>query len=263
MSTAISFHRDEVLIQGRFHRPMGHRRVPTVILLQGSPGDAEDVLGLGQQFASNGYNALTFNYSGTQRSGGLSSFANSQLDIAAAYRFLEESEDLPVDKSRLVLGGWSYGGGMALTYAASHPEVTAVFSVSGTDHGEFMREYIRDADYRSLVDDIFDEMAAPNSPWRLAPDATPREIAERDLDIDPYDLRLAAPSLADRHLLLIGGWDDINVKVDNHLLPLYRVLQSEGARHASIVAFQDGHGFEKVRDELATAILRWMDSVLQ
>ena len=242
---------------------MGHRRVPTVILPQGSPGNEEDVLGLGQHFASNGYNALTFNYSGTQSSEGLSSFADSQLDIAAAYRFLEESEDLPVDKSRLVLGGWSYGGGMALTYAASHSEVTAAFSVAGTDHGEFMREYIRDADYRSLVDGIFDEMAVPGSPWRLAPDATPREIAERHLDIDAYDLRLAAPSLADRHLLLIGGWHDVNVKVENHLLPLYRVLQSEGARHVSIVAFEDSHGFENVRDELADVILRWMDAVLQ
>lgn len=263
MPTPVSFHRDEVLLYGRFHRAEGNRRLPTVILLQGSPGNEEDVLGLGQAFASNGYSALTFNYSGTLRSEGLSSFANSQLDIAAAYRFLEESEDLPVDRGRLVLGGWSYGGGMALTYAAGHPEVTAVFSVAGTDYGEFMREYLRDADYRNLIDGIFDEMAAPDSPWRLGPDATPREIAERHLDIDPHDLRLAAPSLADRHLLLIGGWDDVNVKVDNHLLPLYRALRSEGARQVSIRTFQDSHGFEKVRYELANAILRWMDTVLQ
>ncbi len=262
MSTPISFRRNEILLHGRFHRAEGNQRHPTVILLQGSPGNEEDVLGLGQQFAQSGYNALTFNYSGTQRSGGLSSFANSQLDIAAAYRFLDESDDLPVDRSRLVLGGWSYGGGMALTYAANNPEVMAVFSVAGTDHGEFMREYLRDADYRSLVDAIFDEMAAPDSPWRLAPGATPREVTEQHLAIDPYDLRLAAPSLADRHLLLIGGWDDLNVKIDNHLLPLYRALQSEGARHVSVVAFQDAHGFQTVRNELARAILDWMDNVL-
>ncbi len=263
MPIPVSFHREKVLIQGRFHRAVGHRACPTVILLQGSPGNTEDVLGLGRRFASNGYNTLTFNYSGTQRSEGLSSFANSQLDIAAAYRFLEENDDLSVDRSRLVLGGWSYGGGMALTYAARQPEVTAAFSLAGTDHGEFMREYIRDASYRSLVDGISDGLSVPDSPWRLAPGATPREIAERHLAVDAYDLRMAAPGLADRHLLLVGGWDDVNVKIENHLLPLYRVLQSEGARHVSIVAFQDGHGFENVRDKLADLIIRWMDAVLQ
>jgi len=263
MSAEVSFHRDEVLLLGRFHRARGHGRVPTAILLQGGAGNTEDVLGLGQQFASNGYNALTFNYSGTQKSGGLSSFANSQLDIAAAYRFLEESEGLSVDKSRLILGGYSYGGGMALSYAASHSEVTAVFSVAGTDHGEAMREYIRNADFRSMADAMFDELAGPDSPWRHAPGATPREIAEQHLDVDAYDLQLAAPRLADRHLLLIGGWDDVYVTVENHLLPLYRALQSEGARHVSIVAFQDGHGFDNVRDELADVILRWMDAALR
>lgn len=235
---------------------------PTVLLLQGGPGNEEDVLGLGQKFVAHGYNALTFNYRGTHRSEGLSSFANAQLDIAAAYRFLDDRKNLPIDAQRLILGGWSYGGGMALTYAASHPEVRRVFSVAGTDHGEFMREYRRDPGYRTFVDETFDEMMLPNSPWRLAPGATPREIAEQHANTDAYDLRLSAPALADRHVLLIGGWDDLVVKIENHLLPLYRTLRSAGAAHLSMLAFQDDHLFEKVRDELAQAIIEWMDGVL-
>ena len=231
-------------------------------MLQGSPGNEEDVLGLGANFAQNGYNVLTFNYSGTHRSEGLSSFANSQLDIAAAYRFLHETEALQIDRDHLILGGWSYGGGMALTYAANHPEVTAVFSIAGTDHGEFMREYVRDVNYRRMVDQIFDEMTEPDSPWRLAPGATPRELVDQHVDIDEYDLRLVASRLVNKNILIVGGWDDLNVKIDNHLLPLYRTLRSEGARQVSMLAFQDGHGFEKVREELAGAILEWMDSAV-
>lgn len=262
VSTPISFRRGDVRLRGRFHRTTNDGRHPTVVLLQGSPGNETDVLGLGGRLASRGFNALTFNYSGTQRSEGLSSFAASQQDIEAAYRFLHDATDLPIDRDRLVLGGWSYGGGMALTYAAGHPEVAAVFSVAGTDHGEFMREYARDADYRRMVDDIFDGMSRPDSLWRLAPGASPREISKQHIDIDPYDLRLAAPRLADRHVLLVGGWDDRNVKIEHHILPLYRALRSEGAQDVSILAFQDGHGFERVRDRLATAILDWMTSVV-
>lgn len=32
-----------------------------------------------------------------------------------------------IDTGKLVLGGWSYGGGMALAYAASHPEIQRFF----------------------------------------------------------------------------------------------------------------------------------------
>lgn len=263
MTRPVSFGRDDILLQGRFHPAQGAAAsFPTVLLLPGSPGNEEDVLGLGGLFARRSYNVLTFNYSGTQRSEGLSSFANSQMDIAAAYRFLVEATDLRVDTDRLVLGGWSYGGGMALTYAANHPEVSAVFSIAGTDHGEFMREYGRDNEYRRMVDGIFDEVAAPGSPWRLEPGATPREIVEQHTDVDAYDLRLAAPQLADRDILIVGGWDDLNVKIDNHLLPLYRALRSAGATRVSMLAFQDDHRFGRVREELAGEILKWMDRVL-
>ena len=135
MSLPISFRRGGVLLHGTFHRAEGQGRRPTIILLPGSPGGGEDVLGLGRRFASSGWHALTFNYSGTHRSEGLSSFASSQQDIAAAYRFLREADELSADLDRLVLGGWSYGGGMALTYAADHPEVRAVFSLAGTSTG--------------------------------------------------------------------------------------------------------------------------------
>lgn len=261
MAIEMSFLRGDLRLQARFHRGKGDAQLPTVLLLQGSPGNPVDVLGLGERFAKHGYNTLTFNYCGTHNSEGLSSFADAQLDIAAAYRFLEECALPGVDSDRVILGGWSYGGGMALTYAAGHPEVPAVFSIAGTDHGEFMREYARDSTFRRMVDGIFADLEHPASPWRLAPGATPRETFEQGSSVDDYDLQRSAPDLATRNLLIIGGWDDLNVKIENHLLPLYRALKSQGSDHATMVTFHDDHSFEKVRDQLADSILEWMETL--
>lgn len=242
------------------HEGRGAGRAPAMLLLQGSPGNPDDVLGLGARWARSGYNVMTFNYSGTHQSEGLSSFESTQLDIAAAHRRLVELCGLRLDDDRLVLGGWSYGGGMALTYAANHRAIKTVFSIAGTDHAEFMREYARDVAYRRMVDEIFSAMSTPDSPWRLAPGATPSEIFAARAPMDAYDLQRLAPQLVDRHVLVVGAWDDANVKIDTHALAFYRALRSHDACDATILAFQDGHTFSNTRDELAQAVLAWMET---
>jgi dienelactone hydrolase len=242
------------------HEAQGDGATATILLLQGSPGNPEDVLGLGARWAQRGYNVMTFNYSGTHESEGLSSFESTQLDIAAAHRYLRDAAGLWIDDDRFVLGGWSYGGGMALTYAANHSEIKTVFSISGTDHGEFMREYARDGAYRRMVDGIFSAMSTPDSPWRLAAGSTPSELLAAGGSLDAFDLQLLAPKLVDRHVLLVGGWDDHNVKIDTHVLPLYRTLRSHDALDISILALQDDHAFSNTSEELAQSVLAWVEA---
>ncbi len=262
MAVPITFHREDVRLQGKLHPATGEPPFPTLILLQGSPGNTEDVLGLGAELATRGYNTLTFNYSGTQESGGFSSFENTQADIAAAFGYLADNcEQLDVDPDRVILGGWSYGGGMGLTYAANNPEVRAVFSIAGTDHGEFMREYQSDPVYHAMIDEIFESMQQLNSPWRLAPGATPSEIGTDLSRIQPFDLREVAAQLSDRHILLVGGWEDLNVKIEKHLVPLYRALVSHGAQHVRVELLWDDHGFSNVRAELVDLLVDWMAQV--
>ncbi len=261
-SEHIEIKRAGLLLRGRFHRAERSSRGPAVLLLQGSPGNEEDVLGLGSGLAQAGISVLTFNYSGTLRSEGLSSFAATQADIAAAYEFIRTNrKQLDIDPSLVVLGGWSYGGGMGMTYAANHPEVRALFSIAGTDHGEFMREYATDERYREMVDHIFEEMARPDSPWRLAPGATPRDYRKEVHDITPYDLRKAADQLADRQILLVGAWDDTSVKVDNHILPLYRTLQRAGCTSVSIQVLATDHAFTDHRQRLLKVVLDWIENL--
>jgi len=165
-----------------------------------------------------------------------------------------------VDTTRLYLGGWSYGGGMALTYAANHPEITDVFSIAGTDHGEFFREYMHNDEFKKMIDSMFERLAAPSGPVRfpeggMPKDVTEQEIAEADSTID---LRKSAPLLAHKNILLIGAWDDVMVTMDHHILPLYRALQKQQAQNVKIVAFQDNHAFIKSRAELANTIREWI-----
>jgi len=76
--------------------------------------------------------------------------------------------------------------------------------------------------------------------------------------VDFYDLRLSAPKLADRKILLIGGWDDRNVTIDNHLLPLYRALKKENGPNVEFIAYQADHSFSNVREKLAEDIVEWI-----
>ena len=239
---------------------------PAVLLLHGFPGNDSDVLGIGAALAEAGVDVLTFNYSGTHRSGGEFSMENSQRDIAAALEFIRNADTVAgheIDTSRIVLGGWSFGGGMALTFAADHPEIRAVFSVSGTDHGEFMREYFRNKRFSNEIDEIFENLEHPSGPVRFASGARPCDATERIVaQSNPnFDLRVAAPHLMDRHVLLIGGWDDANVTMENHVLPLYRMLTEIGAKHVRMEAVQDSHWFEESRAHLASLVASWLSNI--
>ncbi|HSO77484.1 MAG TPA: hypothetical protein VLQ76_02870, partial [Bacteroidales bacterium] len=89
----IDISREGIILKGKFYRVAGEGVFPTVILLQGSPGNPTDVIGLGKRLTQYGINAMTFNYSGTHQSQGRLSFPNSLADIAAAYKFLENQEN--------------------------------------------------------------------------------------------------------------------------------------------------------------------------
>jgi dipeptidyl aminopeptidase/acylaminoacyl peptidase len=181
-------------------------------------------------------------------------------DIRAAIEYLDQPEVIRryhIDTDRLVLGGYSYGGGMALAYAAQHPKVQRVFTIAATDHGEFARECQRNPAFAQTIGALFKELESPNGPVRFVAEAALEELVR---DPEPYDLRSHATDLANRDLLLIGGWDDSNVTIEHHVLPFYRALKGARAQSVQIAAFQDDHAFERSRERLAEAVVRWVKS---
>jgi hypothetical protein len=107
----ITIDRSGVLLGGKFYVSEGTGVFPTVILLQGSPGNETDVMGIGKILSRSEINALTFNYSGTFKSEGKTSLENSEMDIMAAYKFLHNAENITkfkIDTAFIILGGWFY-----------------------------------------------------------------------------------------------------------------------------------------------------------
>jgi hypothetical protein len=256
----ISFPSQGHSLKGKFFPANSGTAQPTIILLHGFPGNETDVLGLGKSISESGFNVLVFNYSGTHCSEGIFALETVLSDIKSAFDYLREPESVAkfrIDSTKPVLGGYSFGGGMALTYAASHPEVQRVFSIAGTDHGEFAREYRRNQAMASQVDSMFEQLKRPNGPINFEGKEALRKLAN---DPSLFDLRLAAPKLASRDILLVGGWDDSNVSVENHLLPLYRALKKANVARIKFVTLQTDHSFRNVRDELTTDLVHWIQS---
>lgn len=260
----ITIDRDGILLKGKFYMAEGKGVLPTLILLQGSPGNTTDVIGLGRRLSQSGINAMTFNYSGTHQSEGKLSFPNCLEDITAVYKFLRTPENIRkfrVDTARIILSGYSFGGGMAMTYAIKHLEIPAVISIAGNDWGEFWEEYLRNPAMKSLIDAGLNNSVSAGI-LRFEPGMMPGEMGEALVEkLDPaFYTRRNAAHLADKDILIICGWDDTGVTMEGYILPLYRALKKNNAQNVQIASFQDDHTFNKSRYELAQVILVWIKS---
>jgi predicted esterase len=262
----ITIDRTGVLLKGKFNVAEGTGFLPTVLLLQGFPGNETDVIGVGKILSESGINTMTFNYSGTFKSQGRTSLENSLLDIKAAFDFLNNIENIKkfkIDTTSIILGGYSYGGGMALTYSIKHPEIKTVFSIAGVDWGEYYLEYIRNPEFKKTTDVSMAKMASMTEQVRFENGAMPDEITRGGIvHLDSaYFLQKSSLALASKDILIVCGWDDQMATIDKYILPLYRALKKEKAQNVQINAFQDGHNFSKYRAELAMVIIKWIKTV--
>lgn len=232
---------------------------PTVLLLHGWPGSPDDVLGLGALLSREGVTAVTFNPRGMHGSEGTASFAHALEDIGAALGWLrtpEVSGKFGVDPSRIVLAGHSWGGGLALAYAARDPSVRRIVAIAPNDHTEFVREYKRNPALAAAIDRMLAVTTGPAGPVRFDPEAN--GIAELSAHMEIYGLRENASRLADRDILIVGGWEDESATVEQYLLPFYRALKRAGAAHATFLVYHDGHNFVRVRERLARDMREWV-----
>lgn len=262
----ITIDRDGVSLNGKFYIPKGGGLSPAVILLKGFYDPGDDVLGIAKLLSEAGIGALVFQYSGTEGSQGEFSFKDTQKDIRAAFEFLRRRDNIrkfKIDTTHIHLVGLSYGGGMALTYAADNPGMKSVISIAGTDHGEYMRQYANDPEMQRVFDKWIESLTAPEGPVRIAEGFSIKNVIETGVEsyLPTLDLRKSAPLLTRTPVLLIGGWDDTRISLENHLLPLYRALKDENAENVKITAVQDNHSFSSSSERLAQIIAEWIKTV--
>lgn len=246
-------------MQGRVFLSGQKAAAPTVLLLHGWPGSTDDVLGLGALLSRKGVIAVMFNPRGMHGSEGTASFAHALDDIGAALGWLrtpEVSRKFGVDTSRIVLAGHSWGGGLSLAYAARDTSVRRIVGIAPNDHAEFVREYKRNAALAAAIDKMVAETTGPAGPVRFDPQAN--GIAELSAHMEVYGLRENASRLADRDILIVGGWEDESATIEQHLLPFYRALKRAGAANATFLVYHDGHNFVRMRERLARDIHEWV-----
>lgn len=257
----ITIERDSVILKGRFYKAAGDDNKPVVILLQGSPGNTYDVLGLGKSLSMSGINAMTFNYSGSHQSTGTFSFPNFQADIDATFRFLHRPDvvgKFRIDTTAIILAGYSFGGGQATAYAIRHKEVKRLISIAGVDWGIYFDKYRIDPEMKRRLDASIDNSIASGI-FRFEPGYQPKDIGSGQRVLDPsfYTARNAA-SLAEKDLLIICGVNDANVTMEEFILPFYNALQEAKAKNVQLSSFEDDHTFSLSREKISQTICDWV-----
>lgn len=252
----IEFVSEGTCVCGRFFPASGAAEPTTLLFVPG--WGVDDDLGLGPLLSEKGINFFTFNPRGVHTSEGIHTHSGTLQDIAAALQWLRQAQvqiRFKVDTARLVLGGYSYGGGMAMAYAARDTSVRRVISVAGNDHGEFARELQRNLTFAQNICCWLLSTRAPEGWARFDLETNLRELFDHP---DIYGLRENAAKLADRSLLIFGGWEDKGPTIDQYLLPLYRALRNAGSEDVTFSVYHTDHSFGNVRQRLASDIAGWL-----
>jgi len=254
----VVFESKDANVHGLFYRASGVGPFPTVILCHGFPGNNADVLGLGERLMKEGYSALSFNYRGTWGSEGLFTIANSLEDVVSAIRYVKSSltvREFNVDSSSITVIGYSFGGGMALLGSLNYPTIRRVVYIAGGDLSEVGRMMRQSDEFRQATLKMIDQGTSDSGFNSLPAEEGFNEVFA---NMDKYDLVKHVEALSNKDILIIGGWRDQANTLEHHILPLYRALQSRGAKEVQIEVFDADHSFTNVKSQLADRIVSWL-----
>jgi len=253
----ITFDSEGSCVMGWFYPANGAGPSPTAILLHGFPGNDGSPLGLGPALMAAGINALAFNYRGTFGSEGVYLPGASVADVDSALRVLSSSAEIRgrIDPDAIALVGYSYGGGIALMSAIANPGIHRVVSIGGAYLCEIARLCAQNDSYRQSFLGFLRDQIAASAARSPGAEACTRELQER---LAKYDPVINVEKLATRDILMIGGSRDRESTLEVHVLPIFRALQSSGAKNLSIEIYDADHSFETTRETLAQRVIAWM-----
>jgi len=245
-------------VRARFFAAQGGVPLATVLIVPGWGGDSLDASGMGALLSARRVNVLLINFRGVQQSTGRFTYANAIDDLGFAWRWLRDPANrasYQLDPSRLILAGNSFGGGVAMVYAARDTTVTRVISIVGADHGVLARRLNADTAYTSTLRSRLAQAEAPRGSVRFDAMTAVDEIRRRERD---NDLVRLAPYFDRRAVLLVGGWDDMTAPIESEILPVYRALTARAGADATILAYPTGHSLRTQRDRVADDIVAWL-----
>ncbi len=249
-------HGDSVWVKRFFPVDPSHG-AKAVLIVPGWPAVGKDVLGLGAALSSKGIHVLILHPRGHSESRGQATFQNALEDVAVVWNWMSSLEGGRIDPDQRVLLGYSWGGGIALAFAAQDISVRRVASIAGSDHGSFIRRVDRDSAYGSFMRRVLESTRAPGGPVRFDVESALEELRTHHKQ---HDLVTVAPRLVDRDVLIVAGWDDREVELEHQVLPFYRALRTANSTSVAVLSYQDDHALRKVRQEMAEAIFQWIQN---
>lgn len=111
-----------------------------------------------------------------------------------------------IDTSKISIIGYSYGGGMALLGSLFDRSVQKVISIAGGDLSVVARMIEESSDYRKFHQQFLDQCMADSTISRGLGGKASHELVLKNRDV--YDIKKYADKLAEKDILLPGGWLD-------------------------------------------------------
>ena len=176
----------------------------------------------------------------------------------AALAFLRSKETMRqyrVDSDRLVLIGFSMGGFTSLMTTALDSEIRAVASIAGVNFHAWAEQY-QQPEYLKALKTFYTE----NLPALRG--TTAETLMDESFRYkEEWNLLTKTKTLANRHILLLGGTQDTIVPINSNHIPLVQALESENASHLEHEILNADHAFSNVRIKLAQIILSWLQGL--
>ncbi len=248
-------------MHGWFYQATGKGPFSTVVLLHGSVGQDGDIFNLGKNLSSEGYNVMTYNYPGSWRSGGLRTDESALASVNSAMNYVKSAstiQSFQIDTAQIFLMGYSYGGGMALLGSVNNPIVKSIITIAGTDLSIIANRLEQDSAYRKSFENMVDNLL--QNPVMIRGTSGADYVGALLENKESYDLKKYSEALYAKKMLFIVGWLDYDAIIEDHMLPLYRELKSNGADHLKMVGLATNHSMAGAQKEMTSTILEWLRS---
>jgi pimeloyl-ACP methyl ester carboxylesterase len=227
---------------------------PTVVLLHGLPGNERN-LDLAQAIRRAGWSVVTFSYRGVFGSPGSFSRRNAAKDVDAAMAFLRSPEvaaRFAIASDRVVLGGHSMGGLLAVLHARRHPDLAGLMLLDPSNAGKTAASARAAGTPAAVLAKRYNDLG------NILVGATAESLAEETLAAPAdWDIRVDVAALKPIPLLAIGASEAFGPDTGEFAA----VVRAAGHERVTAATMTTDHGFADHRIALAASIVRWLQAL--